>query len=62
MRSGFLGLQAADGKADVDQDVIAGLGLGDEIEVDLAGDAAELDFGHAAEAEIGGFQNFAGHS
>jgi hypothetical protein len=39
----FLGINPADGKADMNHDVISYLGFGHEIEAGLAQDAAKLD-------------------
>jgi hypothetical protein len=39
----FLGINPADGKADMNHDVISYLGFGHEIQAGLAQDAAELD-------------------
>src|SRR5579872_5731515 len=57
----FLFVQAADGEAYMDQDVVANLGFRHEIEEDRAPDSAELDHADAAVADRVGFHQFSGH-
>src|SRR6516162_7172963 len=50
LRLGFVDL--ADGKAHVDQDEVAGTGLGDEVETHLAHDSAEFDPACAGKTQV----------
>ena len=56
LRLGFVDL--ADGKAHVDQDEVAGTGLGDEVETHLAHDSAEFDPACAGKTQVFTGQDF----
>ena len=58
---GFRFVDAADGEADVDENVIANLRLRNILQTGLARYAAELHLGHAHAARIVGFKDFAGY-
>src|SRR5262249_28146687 len=52
------GVDSADGKADVDQHILADLRFGDEIQEDLARHATETYLSEAAAGELGCTDNF----
>src|ERR1039458_9721607 len=58
---GLFGVHTADGKADVHHDVIAHLSFGNEVQENLAGNAAKLHFGDAAAVAIFRLDDFTRH-